>query len=131
MTDSKRIAGLIGPTVIALTLSEAMNFHIWSTNIAPVTYLNGTILFVVGLAIVRAHNRWIRGWPVLVTLTGWFAILGGLFRMFAPDAPQAPQNAISYAGLIVLLTVGIVLTFQAYRRNDSPNAPDPGQTAAV
>jgi len=118
MTKSKEIAGLIGPTVIALTLSEAMNLHIWTTNIAPVTYLNGSILLVAGLSIVRAHNRWIRGWPVLVTLTGWFAILGGLFRMFAPDAPQAPQDAITYAGLVVLLAIGIVLTFQAYRRNN-------------
>ena len=126
MTDSKSIAGLIGPTVIALILSEAMNFHIWSTNIAPVTYLNGTILFVAGLAIVRAHNRWIRSWPVLVTLAGWFAIIGGLFRMFAPDAPQAPQNAVTYAGLAVLLAIGIVLTFQAYRRNNSQSVTHQG-----
>jgi len=122
MTNSRNIAGLIGPTAIALTISEAMNLHIWAINIAPVTYLNGTVLFVTGLSIVRAHNRWVHGWPVLVTLAGWFAILGGLYRMFAPEAQQAPQNAFTYAVLVVLLSIGIVLTFKAYRREGSQTA---------
>jgi len=106
MTNSKKIAGLVGPTSIALTISEAMNFHIWAVNIAPVTYLNGTLLFVAGLSIICVHNHW-RGWPVLVTLTGWFCILGGLYRMFVPEAPQAPQNTATYIGLGVLFAIGI------------------------
>ena len=58
MTNSKQLAGLFGPTLMALTISEALNLHIWRVNIVPVTYLNGLILFVAGLSIVRAHNRW-------------------------------------------------------------------------
>jgi hypothetical protein len=41
MTDSKHIAQLIGPTLIAVTISEALNLEIWATNMASVTYLNG------------------------------------------------------------------------------------------
>ena len=117
MTNSKQIAGLIGPTIVALTISETMNFHIWANNIPPVTYLNGTLLLIAGLSIVRAHNRWAIGWPVLVTLVGWVAILLGLFRMFAPEAQQAPQNSFTYAVLVVLCAIGIFLTrsFQARR----------------
>ena len=63
MTNSKQIAGLICPTLIAFTTSEAMNLHIWAPNIAPVTYLNGTLLFVAGLSIIRVHNYWTRSWP--------------------------------------------------------------------
>ena len=119
MTSSKQIAGLIGPTIIALAASEALNLHIWENNIPLVIYLNGTLLFVAGLAIVRAHNRWMRGWPILVTLAGWIVMLGGLYRMFAPDAPQAPQSAPTYAFLVVLLAIGIFLTFKAYGRGDT------------
>ncbi|WP_081145724.1 alpha/beta fold hydrolase [Niastella vici] len=118
MTNSNKIAGLVGPTIIALTLSEAMNFHIWAVNIAPVTYLNGTLLFVAGLAIIRVHNHW-RGWPVLVTLMGWFCILVGLYRMFVPEAPQAPKNSVTYLGLAFLFAIGIFLTFKAYGRKES------------
>jgi len=121
MTNSKQIAGLIGPTIMALSVSEAMNFHIWASNIAPVTYLNGTLLFVGGLSIVRAHNRWIVGWPVMVTLVGWVAIFGGLFRMFAPEAQQAGQNSFTYAALVALFALGAFLTFKAYRRADVAN----------
>ena len=120
MTNSRKIAGLVGPTIIVLTISEAMNFHIWAVNIAPVTYLNGTLLLVAGLAIIRIHNHW-RGWSVLVTLTGWFCILGGLYRMFVPEAPQAPQNTAAYIGLGILFVIGIFLTFKAYGRKESNN----------
>jgi len=62
-------------------------------SLAPFVYLNGTLLFVAGPAIVRAHNRWTRGWPALITLVGWLAMLGGLGRMVAPvSAQQAGQT---------------------------------------
>jgi hypothetical protein len=119
MANSKHLAGLIGPTIMALTISEAVNLHIWANNIAPVTYLNGTLLFVAGLSIVRTHNRWAVGWPVMVTLAGWVAILGGLFRMFAPEAQQAGRNNFTHLGLAVLFAFGTLLTFNAYLRDAS------------
>jgi predicted phage tail protein len=77
-----------------------MNLRIWTTSaepsitLVPVLYLNGTLLFVAGLSIVRVHNRWIGGWPVLLTLMGWLAMLGGLIRMIAPvSAQQAAHNS--------------------------------------
>jgi uncharacterized membrane protein HdeD (DUF308 family) len=125
MTNSQRIAGLLGPILIALSVSEALNLRLLTEQIGPnlvhVIYLNGTLLFVAGLSIVRAHNYWTRRWPVLVTLTGWISMLFGLIRMFAPVSGaelgldvQRPEQAISviYAMLIVLLTFGIVLTFK-------------------
>ncbi len=116
MDNSRQIAGLIGPTLIVLALSEALNLHIWATNMAPVIYLNGALLFVAGLSIVRAHNRWTLRWPVLVTLTGWVTILGGLYRMFLPEARQAGENPATYVMFMGLCVIGIFLTFKAYRR---------------
>lgn len=116
MTNSKHIAGLIGPTLVALAISEAINLHIWVNNIAPVTYLNGILLFVAGLSIVRVHNRWTGDWPVIITLVGWFATLGGLFRMFAPEVQQGSQNIPRFAVIMVIFAIGIFLTFKAYSR---------------
>jgi hypothetical protein len=111
MADSRRLAGLIGPTLVVLGVTEAMNMDIFAAQTAPVVYLNGTILFVAGLAVVRAHPRWVWGWPVLVTLSGWLALLLGLFRMIAPDAPQADADAaITYVVLAVLVLIGGILT---------------------
>ena len=115
-----RIAGLLGPTLIALTVTEWLNLGVFIEAIGPSfgphVYLNGTLLFIAGLAIVRAHNRWVRAWPVLITGTGWFAMLAGLGRMAAPmSAQRAGQSAaIVYGSLIVLLAVGMMLTVKAY-----------------
>jgi hypothetical protein len=125
MANSKRIAGLVGPTLVAIATSEMVNPDIWSAVPAPVTYQAGTLAFVAGLAIVSAHNRWTWGWPtVIVTLVGWLAIGGGLFRMFAPAlAQRSAQNAGAVLAVeIALLAIGIVLTFQAFRRHGDTSA---------
>jgi uncharacterized membrane protein len=114
MMNSKEISKLVGPTVSVMTISEIINFHIWATNIPPVTYLNGMILFVAGLSILRIHNIWVRRWPVLVTLTGWFGILLGLLRIFFPEAKQAADNTSAYIMISLLGLVGFFLTFKGY-----------------
>jgi hypothetical protein len=125
MTRSTRIAGLVGPTLIAITVTEWLNLDVFTSamgpSFAPHVYLNGCLLFVGGLAIVRAHNLWVRGWPVLVTIVGWFLMLAGLARMAAPvAAQQAGQDPVALHGsLIVLLAIGVVLTYMALASRDS------------
>jgi uncharacterized membrane protein YhaH (DUF805 family) len=120
MQNSKNLAGLIGPIVIVMTTSEALNEHIWVTNIAPVIYLNGTLLFVAALAILRTHNYWVRAWPVLITLVGWFFLLLGLLRMFAPTLfLQGVQNTTTLVRIvppIMLSAIGFFLTYKGYSR---------------
>jgi hypothetical protein len=130
MTNSRSIAGLLGPTLIAITFSESINLGIWTNTSASVVYLDGTLLFVAGLSIVRVHNHWKVGWPVMVTLMGWFLMLVGLSRMIAPGFAQqrTEQNLTAvYPLLIVLLAVGIVLTFKAYGREESKIAVESGK----
>ena len=62
------------------------------------TYLDGALLIVGGLSIVRVHNRWARGWPLLTTLAGWSALLLGLGRMFAPEVGQPGRDAATVGG---------------------------------
>lgn len=117
MVSSKTLAELIGPTLIVIAISKALNFRLWASNIPMITYFVGILLFIAGLAVVRAHNRWIRGWPVVITLLGWSFIFGGLFRMFAPESHQLLQNTPIYGVYIVdlfLLTIGLYLTFEAF-----------------
>jgi uncharacterized membrane protein YhaH (DUF805 family) len=122
MTRSKRIAGLVGPTLIALILSEWANPNTWNPPVMPVTYLSGTLFLVAGLATVRAHNHWTRGWPVLVTLVGWFGVVAGLGRMFFPARGAFQPSVALLVTQIVLLSIGLVLTFNAYRRTGDAEA---------
>jgi hypothetical protein len=53
MANSKSIAGLVGPSLMALSASEAANVHVWPSDTPAGVYFNGAVLFVAGLAIVR------------------------------------------------------------------------------
>ncbi|MEY4729028.1 MAG: hypothetical protein RL020_186 [Pseudomonadota bacterium] len=117
LQNSKLIAGLAGPMLMALSLSEAINYHIWAINIASVTYLNGSLLLLAGISIIRAHNHWMRGWPVIVTLVGWFVSFMGLWRMFFPEARQGSDISNMYFVFAVLFVMGVFLTYKAYRRD--------------
>ena len=119
---SRRIGGIIGPVLMALIASEfpLVQPHLYDAQIPPVVYLSGTLLFIAGVAIVRAHNRWVRNWAVLITILGWLSVGLGLVRMFF-----ASQYRATYAGtppwslMVVeggLWLAGLVITVQSYRR---------------
>ena len=67
MTTSKNIAALIGPTLIAIALAMLFNLGSFPAMIDQVSrdpaliFLSGVLLFVAGLAILRAHNVWTGG----------------------------------------------------------------------
>ena len=123
MARSKLIDGLLGPTIVVMVASEfpLVQPHLYDAQIPPVVYLSGVLLFVAGLAIVRAHNVWRRDWTVLVTLSGWFFLLLGLFRMFAAGLYQrSSANASSIFFMIlegILFVLGLIMTFKAYSRS--------------
>ncbi len=123
MSDSRRIAGLVGPAIVGITASEfpLVQPHLYDAQIPPVVYLSGVLLFIAGLAIVRAHNHWTRDWTVLVTLAGWVGLILGVFRMFAAGfygRGAAGLSAAVFMGLEGLLFVcGAIMTFKAYSRD--------------
>ena len=119
---SKRIAGLVGPTIVAMVAAEfpLVQPHLYDAQIPPVVYLSGVLMFVGGLAIVRAHSYWARDWSLLVTLSGWFFLVLGLFRMFAASLYQRASASTASTTFMVLegmlLIVGLVMTIKAYSR---------------
>ncbi len=118
LTNSKRLAGLIGPALIAITTSELVNLDFLEKQYRYYSYMNGTVVFLAGLLTVRSHNRWTRSWPVVVTLTGWVATAWGLFRMFAPEAKQGGASIPTFVGMAVPFAVGVFLTYEAYWPRD-------------
>jgi hypothetical protein len=136
MRGPRLVAGLFGPVLIALALSDATKLHVWTNTPAPVAYLASTLLFVGGvgaLSMVLVRKRWTGGWRVLVTLLGCLAIAGGLAWLVAPLGwPAVVSGLVGFLGapwfgggvsrdtnaqlaeIDVLLASGVFLTFAAY-----------------
>jgi hypothetical protein len=120
VANSKQVGGLVGPTLVAILVSEfpLVQPRLYDTQIPPVVYLSGVLMFVAGLAVVRSHNVWARNWTVLITLSGWFFLALGLVRMFAASPYlQAMQGAGSMTFMALeglLLLIALTITFKAY-----------------
>jgi hypothetical protein len=122
MSNSKRIGALLGPTIVAMIASEfpLVQPHLYDAQIPPVVYLSGILMFVGGLAIVRTHNRWTADWTVLITLSGWFFLFLGVFRMFAAGSYQRGSANVSSSVFMALEAIvligGLIITFKSYSR---------------
>jgi cytochrome bd-type quinol oxidase subunit 2 len=128
MQSSKTIAGLVGPSMLLIAAVVLVNIKLFPRLVDEIllnpllVILAGIITFVAGLAIVRAHNRWEKGWPVIITLIGWLCIIGGLVRSLFPVLlAQMAVRIIRIPGIllvaaIIMLLLGAFLSFKAYRR---------------
>ena len=127
METSKTLAGLIGPALVAVAASILLNLSSppalifgQASGDAALIWMGGVIEFVAGLAIVRVHNRWSGGWPVVVTLFGWLFVLGGLVRTLFPMRLGSAASAIAQESwfwvgeAVILLLVGGFLSLKAY-----------------
>ena len=118
MDKSKSLAKIVGPTLIVMIFSEMKiwNPTLYDTQIVPLIYLNGVLLFVAGLAIVNKHNIWTFSWQTILTIVGYLGIVLGLFRMLFPQVQQGKfenNNSILVIEIILIL-IGLFLTIKAY-----------------
>lgn len=127
---SRAIAGLMGPVLVAMAAALLLNKKVLPELAGQmahdfgIIFMSGILLLVAGIAIVRVHNDWSGGWPLLVTLLGWLAIIGGLARMLyfrhlpllAPGFVQTP--ALITGTAVVLLLTGVFLILKGYQLLD-------------
>jgi hypothetical protein len=103
MPNSRRIAGLLGPTVVAMIVSEfpLVQPHLYDAQIPPVVYLSGVLMFVGAL---RSSERTITG---LVTGPCWSRSRVGLVlfsassecsrRVPTSEGPPVPARLYSWS----------------------------------
>ena len=126
MAPTKLITGLIGPLMAAMGIAMLLNRQAFPEMVSQlaqnyaIIFLSGALSLLAGVAIVRVHNVWTGGWPIIITILGWLLIVGGLARMWFPQ--KASEIAASFgnnptlllvAG-VVILALGAFLAFKAY-----------------
>ena len=126
METSLIIASLLGPALTAIALAMLTNRRALEAmagqmpNNIAVVFLAGLLLLIAGVAIVRVHNVWSGGWPIIITIIGWMAVIGGFVRMIIPDqsaamAAQLVENRpLIVASGLIMLGIGIYLSLLGY-----------------
>ena len=126
VSNSIWIAKLLGPVIVALSVPMVLNPRQVQETTArfladpPLILVSGVLAMVAGLSIVNSHNRWVWGWPLIMTLFGWGLVLGGASRVVAPAAVKEAGDKITsmpkttrLVGL-VWLSLGAVVSFGGY-----------------
>jgi len=123
---SKFIARLVGPVMVVAGATFVFNREASRAIIEDfldgpaALYLAGVLTLLTGLAIVNVHNSWAGGWPLIITVFGWLAIVGGTLRMAVPQLVEAvgadfyAQPAVTITFGVIILIVGAFLSFKGY-----------------
>ncbi len=55
----------------------------------------GIFAVIAGTSLVSYHNIWVKGWPVLVTLLGWIAVVEGVIFIAFPKTMLSLANRMA------------------------------------
>jgi len=126
MDTSIFLARLIGPLLLVIAAGLLLRQTSWRPMASDflahraLVYLTGFLALLAGLAIVNTHNVWVAHWPVIITILGWMAVIGGIFRMLWPERVigigermLSNTSAITTIGVIEGL-IGLWLTYAGY-----------------
>ncbi len=128
MANSVFLARLIGPLMLAVGIGIFVNGAVYRMladeflRSRALIYLSGLLTMTAGLALILTHNVWRADWPVIITILGWLAAIGGAVRIIAPQGTERVgrqvlkyKHGLTIAGA-VWLAVGAVLCLFGYLR---------------
>ena len=120
MANSILIAKLIGPILLVAALAmvakpkDLQEMALGFLNDRALIWFAGVLTMLAGLAIVNAHNIWMLGWPVVITIFGWAAVIGGAFRIALPGTVQTVGRAMIERDVLMRVSSYIWLLFGAW-----------------
>lgn len=122
------LAAYIGPFYLVFGLSILLYAKQWIKVVAEFTKNHFVMLtqmmfaFLIGLIIVNMHNVWAWNLSLVITITGWGALLKGVFYLLAPadwikgilKCKCYKSEGWMYAWGVLLVVLGVLLTYNAY-----------------
>ncbi len=130
MNKSIYIARLIGPVLLVMAIGMALGLQMEGDSYSSLLkefigsraliFITGILALTAGLAMVNAHNLWVRDWRVIVTILGWLFVLRGIMLLVFPVAVQTIGDRIVssrsgvIAGAAITFVIGAILSIMGY-----------------
>ena len=128
MNNALILAAIIGPVYLLFGLSFLLYAKQWQKVFAEFAKNHFLMLYgmfialVLGLIIINMYNVWAWDLYVIITVTGWLALLKGVFYLLAPGIwIKTILKCQCYRSLgwlyfwgIVMTVIGVLLSYNAY-----------------
>ncbi len=79
--------------------------------------LSSLVPVLLGLWVVLTHTQWV-GWEIVVTLTGWFLLVVGVFRLWCPGffgaCVKKHGEVVARLGAIVFFVLSLLLLYVGF-----------------
>jgi hypothetical protein len=154
MTTSRYIARLMGPVLLVIGIGMVMGMltegDAYSSLLKEfigsraLIFVTGVLALTAGVAVVNAHNHWVRDWRVIVTVLGWLLVLRGIMNLVFPITVQTLGDRMIashrgvLAGAAITIVLGAILSIMGYedlwikkpRRHSAARASSSGARSA-
>lgn len=128
MEKAMMLAAIIGPMYLLYGLSILLYVKQWKKLMKKLTadhfdmFVGMFVSLLLGLILVNMYNVWDKSIYVVITLTGWGALLKGAFYLLAPSSMIKStlkwQNGLSEGFLqfegLILTIIGALLSYNVY-----------------
>lgn len=120
------LAKVIGLGLVVLGVAMLINMKFINKLVADLVKSPGAFYMIrihtllIGSLLVFGHNVWEGGWPVIITVIGWLALLkGGLFVLFPEQLLKVIKgiknlDKLIAPGSVVVVIVGGYLLYAAF-----------------
>jgi hypothetical protein len=82
--------------------------------------MGGILALLIGAVIVSVHNIWVLGWPLIITLLGWWSLIKGFALLAYPESINLftflqNRSTLFYQIIsLVYVLLGLFLIYQGW-----------------
>lgn len=123
MNLSNYLAELWGITIVVVSLAllikpKRLEKLFTEVENEATMFFWGIVSLVIGIAMVLAHNLWVRDWRVIITILGWLSLIKGLGTLFLPERMRKRwpkmKNWQWIMVFVFLLFIGLAITYLGF-----------------
>ena len=126
MNTSVLIARFIGPVMLVAGAAMLVNREAIRAVVDDIVahpaflFLSDVLALPVGVAIITFHNDWALGWPLIITVYGWLALVAGVVRTVFPQVAKRMgaviigNDAALMATAVANVLLGGFLTYMGF-----------------
>jgi hypothetical protein len=127
MNTSIILAKIFGPYCLIVATGVLLNqktYQLMMENFlknSALIYFAGILALMFGLILIQLHNIWVVGWPIIITILSWVALIKGIWLIVFPNTLpgvmahyQKNPNTLT-TRMILVIIIGIILTTAGYR----------------